>query len=501
MSENFNKLRKLGKKAWLLPILSVILPILSGQNNESATKEDSLLQIAQSDPKTFAVLERMRLVAEVNKNPNYFFDNFSVFVNSGLFDKGDIYDLLYKLIDRVDIETLLRFVLNNKLEDYLNSRFLDKVFWASLDKNQQDVFYTLLSYNLRPTIKELANSDIESRRMLLHIPPGLIELVNKYTLNAPKMTSQDWKTIKEALSKRWGDKEAEKYLEHMRRLSESHDGINPVFVAQTLWSVAKLAKYYSINYGYSNPKTAINVAAWSYVEAVQNVYKEKIFRKNILLIDHNERYKNGQDRFATKSLRDALRKRGKLMYIPDSMDSKSRKRKFLNSIRVIPKLTVYVDAHGAKDAVYLSDGSGDSVKISIGDFVSALKDRSKALNKDDYKISIIFAACYSANIAYGILSSLPSNVPIPLIISNAEFAQVSFSRPTNPYGSNFEEMLVKLNENSVKALLLEVMKAQRIGNLDSNPSIFAKGVIKEGDKQAYGVRPDALRFLRFLQLG
>ncbi len=451
------------------------------------------------------------LLKKAVETPEYFFENFSLYIDSNLFDKGDIYTILDSILKKVDSKVILKFILNNKLEKYLNVNYIDKIFYASFNEKQMNIFYTLLSYNFSPTLYEVADVDPLVRQIMLEIDNPLIQMLNNRTLKLKKLSEDDWNFIKEGLLNKFGHKNAGVFLRHLENLSKSYENINPIFIAQSIWLIAKLANYYIINYSY-DIQTAIKIATWSYIDSINNSSNERVFMDNILLVDHTGKWFDNSDRFAKKALREALKNKTRtFLYLNEEWEPDTRKDLLLQLVAETPKLTFYFDGHGSDTALYLNGGevlpdgtikdTHESIKITVKDLAKALDLRSKLLKKEDYEITIILASCFSNNFAYKLLLSISELTPVPNIITMSEYSQYGYSVYGNKYGSTFNEILVKMQDNNLKSLLFETFKPKNMSRLLSNPSIFTKGPVNPGGRQAFGVPPKAIKLLRFLQLG
>lgn len=236
---------------------------------------------------------------------------------------------------------------------------------------------------------------------------------------------------------------------------------------------------------------------------------------NTVFLAHEEMRADGTPRFGKKPLLDGIRAVSQSFYFispnvnRDAGDyrvtSQSLAKAAKETIDRIVKtpssptahFTFVADAHGGgegKGAIYLSDGQviGESGKDSIREtartqklaaeqiayaFIRRYQDLEKRRVARTRPDVIILASCFSSNIIRSIASILSkANMPLPIMIGQAEYDQYSYSDSNSRFGNTFlGHTILQWPERQGRVPSVGEVVGEDPFQKNSNPVIFIPG--------------------------
>ena len=254
------------------------------------------------------------------------------------------------------------------------------------------------------------------------------------------------------------------YLETLMQYLKNKFKINPNFVTQVSFSLARLA--YAIEQSaLVETKKAVSDAFSVYYRELKESKNKKVFKKNTVLIDNDELWPDGKKRFGYKKLREKISKKSNLIYF--DTDPETKKILFLKAVETQSNLTIFLDVHGNRDFFSVSDNPQNPVYISAKEFARALR-RRIVENKLDAP-TIINSSCFSYDFMVSVLSELEDLDKVPVFINMVESGQYGWSVSSRQLQS-FHNWL--LSKDTLHDLAKSNFKERASKELMSNPSIF-----------------------------
>lgn len=257
------------------------------------------------------------------------------------------------------------------------------------------------------------------------------------------------------------------YEREMKRRLREKFLINPNFVAQVVFSVARLA--YTIEQaGFVDTEKAVKDAFTIYYQSIKESGREKVLKENTILIDNDEYWSNGQKRFGNKKMRDKISQKSRLIYFDGSPEYK--KEQFFKVLLSQPNLTVFIDAHGNKEYFSLSSNPNRPIDVSAKEFAQVLYKRVKEYSLD--APVVINSSCFSYDFMLATLKELEKLGgvdSVPIFINRVESGQ---------YGWGISSVRVQsfnnwvLSHDTLKELAKSNFEENAVYELMSNPSIF-----------------------------
>lgn len=339
----------------------------------------------------------------------------------------------------------------------------------------------LLAYNQEPLYPQL-----EADPALVHIDDIDRALVLPLVQNK-KVGADFWEVTLQALRSAddfSGTTTAKARLAVLRNLSARWGWVDPIELEQSAAYVARNLYMKQL----APSAAAVKEEVRAIQQERQRISRELLFNNDILVLSHDEVMlqthnifvKQGDPRFGTSVLIDALKKRqaeagasGKTFthltplvqkggrYKATAQSTEAAKTKTLEIVATsVRPLTVFLDGHGSEDAFYLSSGQvqngvvqappTEDARISVADMARALADRWELQKMQDpgateLNVSFVFSACFMQNFARSLAESLERRgVPLPhLMLSASDYGQYGFSNFNDIMGSLFNSLVAK----------------------------------------------------------
>lgn len=222
----------------------------------------------------------------------------------------------------------------------------------------------------------------------------------------------------------------------------------------------------------------------------------KVFKgRTVIYLTHNEKWKDGTDRFGKKATIDAIRTQGgkltkdQFLKPKNTIESlKKTKEKFLNLVvNAKPPMTVFFEGHSGPNGLYFQKGQivGGKVKdakkyckVTPKELSVALKKREERLRKKPYLLAIeeksppilIYNGCYSQNYLRNLIKQNKEHQTTYIHVGVSEYGQYGYDDPESKTGGKFNDMALGLSRRGHITTLGTIMLNER--NAGSNPSIF-----------------------------
>ncbi len=299
---------------------------------------------------------------------------------------------------------------------------------------------------------------------------------------------------------------AEVRIDLLKGLSEKYAGVEPIELEE---SVAYVARNLVLK-GETPNAASVKKEVASILERRKAIEHEDLFNRDVVLISGDELWQRplhppdasdnsvtstlDSPRFGPQALQDQIRARQQASGHPhatlnhvtplsqDSLGYHSTPESIANAkfnalVAVATPsgkpLTVFFDGHGSPEYFALSASLGTPDEaISVEELADALTQRYQSESAQHHstkelQVSFIFDDCEMQGYVRKLSEVLAQrNVPSPhIMITTSEYDQYGFSNPVNPFGSNFNVLM--MNSLNLKAVMEHKHDIQ-----ESDPSIF-----------------------------
>ncbi len=404
----------------------------------------------------------------LQKNSEYFWARFPKITEGRQISKEILLKMIKNHIKNMPFETARKIEIDLK---YMYPASVVSGVLNSVSIDNPEVFnsiVTLRSGNLRPrdffdnTKINILMTYINNKHINNAMSPwGNLQIdknkLNAYFRKAYKYQSSDTNII-------------------LLKQYQKYNFFNPILPAKIHWNLAKiLSQLCTDNDCLQFTTEDIRQSIKIYKEALQTKGKEKLFLKSKLgiVIDADELNRDNTKRFGTQKLLRGLEKNMKGLINTMKLNPKEKKRVALDSIATRPDLSlVFFDTHGSENGeIYLSQefvdpntgnikAGGSAVKITPKELAASIIERYDRYGAESISsLRLIFNNCFSSSGARQLTEILIRHkVTPPIIISSSMEKQFSWSSLNNPYGSLFNEWIVKYGKNDIKTLVKKYLK-------------------------------------------